>query len=188
MSATVPGDEDQRRRRLIVWLLVAGLAGLVGAVVFSMVSVLAVVFFSASQALCSSQGGPLDGGGDSSVPLPAENPSARLQVSVVSWNSYYKNSLGNVLDGFRAIEAAGGDAVGLQEQNSHVRLATLQKRLAPTWAFVGTQTRHPIAYRTGDYQLLASGAEVELKPHKMESGPGGRSVGTKYVVWASTLR
>ena len=176
--------QDRRRVKLFVGLVVAGLFVVVGLIVFSLVSLMAVVFFSASQASCVGPGNDGSTGGDSGVPLPASDPSARLQVSIFSWNSYYKNSLGNVLDGFRAIEAAGGDAGGLQEQNSHVKLVTLQRRLAPTWTFVGTQTRHPIAYRTANYQLLASGVEIELTPHKMESGPGGRSVGTKYVVWA----
>ena len=183
MSVTeVP--QDRRRVKLFVGLIAAGLLVLVGLIVFSLVSLLAVVFFSASQASCVGPGNDGATGGDSEVPLPATNPDARLQVSIFSWNSYYKNSLTNVLRGFRAIEAAGGDAGGLQEQNSHVKLRDLQHRLAPAWTFVGTQTRHPIAYRTASYQLLASGVEVELKPHKMESGPGGRSVGTKYVVWA----
>ena len=171
---------------LAVWAALAALVGLVGCVVLSVVaSTVVVFFFSTSQAPCVDPLG--DGtsttGGDNSVPLPATDPSARLQVSIVSWNTFYKNSTANILRGFRAIEAAGGASVGLQEQNSPAKLRDLQRRLAPEWAFVGTQTRHPIAYRTGNYQLLASGVVKEHGPHKIESGPGGRSVGNKYVVW-----
>ena len=107
MATPTTAHGGRNRTKLIVGLLVAGLTVLVGLVVFSLVSLIAVVFFSASQSLCSSDGSTA-AGGDSSVPLPAENPSARLQVSVASWNTYYKNSVDNIVRGFRAIEAAGG--------------------------------------------------------------------------------
>jgi hypothetical protein len=180
------GASDEQTSPVAVWAALAVVVGLVGFVVLSVVaSTVVIFFFSTSQAPCVDPLG--DGtsttGGDNSVPLPAADPSARLQVSIVSWNTYYKNSTANILRGFRAIEAAGGASVGLQEQNSPSKLRDLQRRLAPEWAFVGTQTRHPIAYRTGDYQLLASGVVKEHGPHKIESGPGGRSVGNKYVVW-----
>ena len=179
-------DQDASGAKIGLGIALVALAALTGLVVFSVVASTVVVwFFSTSQAPCiAATQSDSSTGADNSVPLPAENPSARLQVSVASWNPYYKNSLGNIVRGFRAIEAAGGDVVGLQEQNSQAKLRDLQRRLTPEWAFVGTQTRHPIAYRTGDYQLLASGVEVEHKPHKIEPGPGGKSVGTKYVVWA----
>ena len=179
-------DEDSSGTALGMAVALAVLIGLVGLVGFSVVASTAIVwFFSTSQGPCvAATKADDDAGADSSVPLPAESPSARLKVSVVSWNTYYKNSVDNIERGFRAIEAAGGDVVGLQEQNSRAKLRDLQRRLAPEWAFVGTQTRQPIAYRTDDYQLVASGVEVEHKPHKIEPGPGGKSVGTKYVVWA----
>ena len=184
MSVPQPAS-DKRRASLAVALLAAGAVLVVVFVVFSLIAVMAVVFSSANQALCSQggDGSTLGTGGDNSVPLPAENPSARLQVSIVSWNTYYKNSVSNIVRGFRAIEKAGGDAVGLQEQNSRSKLRELQGRLGPGWAFVGTQTRQPVAYRTGDYQLIASGVVKEHGPHAIESGPGGTTVGTKYAVW-----
>ena len=180
------GASDEQTSPVAVWAALAVVVGLVGFVVLSVVaSTVVIFFFSTSQAPCVDPLG--DGtsttGADNSVPLPAADPSARLQVSIVSWNTYYKNSTANILRGFRAIEAAGGASVGLQEQNNRAKLRDLQRRLAPEWTFVGTQTRHPIAYRTGDYQLLASGVVKEHGPHKIESGPGGRSVGNKYVVW-----
>ncbi len=124
--------------------------------------------------------------GDGENPLPALSTehAARLQVSVVSWNSYYLNSVDNVVRGFGAIEAAGGDVVGLQEQNSPAKRRELVRRLAPTWAFVGTPTRQPIAYRAADYQLLASGLVKAHGPHRIEPGAGGTAVPTKWVVWA----
>lgn len=155
-----------------------------------LVTVLGVMMAASSiqQLWCSVSGvggndaDPTDAG-DSTVPLPSSDPAARLQVSVVSWNSYYRNSVGNILRGFDAIEAAGGDVVGLQEQNSESKRRELARRLAPAWAFVGLQTRQPIAYRTADYQLLASGVVKAHGPHRIEPGPGGKSVGTKWVVW-----
>ena len=155
-----------------------------------LVMVLGVMMAASSiqQLWCSMSGvggndaDPTDAG-DSTVPLPSSDPAARLQVSVVSWNSYYRNSVGNILRGFDAIEAAGGDVVGLQEQNSDSKRRELARRLAPEWAFVGLQTRQPIAYRTADYQLLASGVVKAHGPHRIEPGAGGRSVGTKWVVW-----
>jgi len=117
------------------------------------------------------------------VPLPSRDPGAQLRVSVVSWNSYYRNSVANVVRGFRAIEAAGGDVVGLQEQNSVAKRRQLVAELSPTWSFVGTSTRQPIAYRTASYRLLASGIVEAHGSHRIESGPGGGAVGTKWIVW-----
>ena len=50
------------------------------------------------------------------------------------------------------------DVMGVQKQNSGFKRRELVRRLTPTWAFVGMQTRQPIAYRTADYRL------VELSP------------------------
>ena len=117
------------------------------------------------------------------VPLPSVNPAAQLHVSVVSWNSYYRNSVANVVRGFRAIEAAGGGVVGLQEQINAGKRQQLVSRLSPTWSFVGTSTRQPIAYRTGRYRVVASGVVEAHGPRRAESGPGGRSVEVKWIVW-----
>ena len=185
MPAEKSASSDGRHAKLIV-LVAAGVAVLLVFVASALILPSAKQFLLSSQAcnVVSTDDGSTPGvGGDNSVPLPAADPSARLQVSIVSWNTFYKNSTANILRGFRAIEAAGGASVGLQEQNSPSKLRDLQRRLAPEWAFVGTQTRHPIAYRTSNYQLLASGVVKEHGPHKIESGPGGRSVGDKYVVW-----
>lgn len=165
-------------------------AGAVIGLIMLLVSVLGVMMAAVSVqqlwcSIASKEGGDTSttGGGDRSVPLPSADPSARLQVSVVSWNSYYRNSVDNIVRGFGAIEAAGGDVVGLQEQNSVTKRRELVRRLAPTWAFVGTQTRQPIAYRAADYQLVASGVVKAHGPRRMEPGAGGTKVGTKWVVW-----
>ena len=159
---------------VLIVLLVLGISVIVGAT-------------SLQQVPCAPGAASPDGGeasdGSGGVPFPSVDPQARLRVSVVSWNSYYRNSVTNVIGGFRAIEAAGGDVVGLQEQNDTGRRRELARRLSPTWAFVGMQTRTPIAYRATQYRLLASGVEKAHGPHRIESGAGGRSVGTKWVVW-----
>ena len=185
MPAEKSTSSDRHRTKLIV-LVAASVAVLLVFVASALILPSAKQFLLGSQAcnvISTDDGSTPGAGGDNTVPLPATNPSARLQVSIVSWNTYYKNSTANIVRGFRAIEAAGGASVGLQEQNSRAKLRDLQRRLAPEWAFVGTDTRQPIAYRTSDYQLIASGVVKEHGPHKIESGPGGKSVGTKWVVW-----
>ena len=185
MPAEKSTSSDGHRTKLIV-LVAAGVAVLLVFVASALILPSAKQFLLGSQAcnvISTDDGSTPGAGGDNAVPLPATNPSARLKVSIVSWNTYYKNSTANIVRGFRAIEAAGGASVGLQEQNSRAKLRDLQRRLAPEWAFVGTDTRQPIAYRTSDYQLIASGVVKEHGPHKIESGPGGKSVGTKWVVW-----
>jgi len=45
------------------------------------------------------------------------------------------DSVANVVRGFWAIEAAGGDVVGLQERIKKAPLGQLKRRLAGTWSF-----------------------------------------------------
>src|SRR3954454_2456973 len=111
-TSPAPGDDtdDQTDQTssttIMLWAGLAAVVGLVGMVVLSVVaSTVVVFFFTTSQAPCvDALQGQASTGGDSSVPLPAEDPAARLQVSIVSWNTYYKNSTANVVRGFRAIE------------------------------------------------------------------------------------
>lgn len=165
-------------------------AGVIALVVLLVLGISVIVAATSVQQLPCSTGGSIgdDGseeapGQSRDVPLPSVDPQARLRVSVVSWNSYYRNSVTNVVGGFRAIAAAGGDVVGLQEQNDVPKRRELVRRLSPTWAFVGTQTRTPIAYRADSYRLVASGVEKAHGPALVESGAGGRKVPTKWVVW-----
>lgn len=119
--------------------------------------------------------------GDSTVPRPAGNSGAALNVRIGTWNTLASNSTRQVLSGIRAI-GAQADVIGLQELDPGSRRA-VKKGLSDTFAVSKGNNAVQIVWKKGRFDVLAQGSEEVFGLRRVEPGVSGTAIGPKSIQW-----
>ncbi len=124
-------------------------------------------------------------GADGSVPLPAGDPDAPVDVKVASWNVLKSNSPSRVLAGIEALGAAGADVVGLQELTPRLR-AALARNLGSQWEISKGNNAVQIIWRRDRVTAIAQDSAEVFGVTRLRgggNGVNGSSAGPKHFQW-----